>query len=98
VRITYARLEEIHPDAIAGFRATFAAEQETATRFAEKLTEKGRSAFIEQAASEEFRLLAFDRWMKSEGRKFIATTRPDRKDDALESETAAQKAVTERAA
>jgi hypothetical protein len=74
MRVAYARLEEIHPEAIAVFKASFAAEQDKATKFAETLTEKGRSAFFEQSASEEFRLVAFDRWMKSEGRKYIATT------------------------
>ena len=94
----YARLEEIHPEAIASFRTSFAAEQDKAARFAETLTEKGRSEFFEQAASEEFRLLAFDRWMKSEGRKYITTKQHDRKPDSFESQTPARKASAERAA
>jgi antirestriction protein ArdC len=44
---------------------------------AASLTEKGRQVFFEQAGSEEFRLMAFDRWIKTEGRKYVTAAQPD---------------------
>jgi hypothetical protein len=73
LRVTYARLEEMHPEATEGFRIAFDAEQSKARKFAETLTEKGRALFFEQATSEEFRLTAFEKWLKSEGRMYITS-------------------------
>ncbi|HEY7309562.1 MAG TPA: replication protein [Gemmataceae bacterium] len=81
-RVAYAHLEKNQPDAITAFRAYFAAEQEKAGRFAETLSEKGKRAFFEQADSEEFRLTAFERWMKADGKKFSAALPRDRMRDA----------------
>jgi hypothetical protein len=77
LRVRYAQLERSRPDAMAEFEAYFAADQAKTERFAETLTEKGRKVFFEQSGSEEFRLFAFDRWVRAEGRKYVEAAQPD---------------------
>jgi len=98
LRVTYARLEEMHPEATEGFRIAFDAEQSKARKFAETLTEKGRALFFEQATSDEFRLTAFEKWLKGEGRKYTSMTRDDGNPDGREYPRTDEKEFAERAA
>lgn len=70
LRATYARVLKTHPDAITAFETFLVSERERATKLLATLTERGKRDYLRNADSEDFKLTAFERWLKSDGRRW----------------------------